>query len=43
MLNDIVHRTVAAEVVQWLERLRGGPELTPLISVETQQTFALAR
>ncbi|WP_194916561.1 alpha/beta hydrolase [Catenulispora rubra] len=43
VLNDIMHRTVAAEVVQWLERLRGGPELAPLISVESRQNLALAR
>ena len=33
VLNDATHRTVAAQIVQWLERLRGGPELTPLIEV----------
>lgn len=33
VLNDATHRTVAAQVVQWLERLRGGAELTPIISV----------
>jgi alpha-beta hydrolase superfamily lysophospholipase len=43
VLNDIMHRSVAAEVVQWLERLRGGPGLAPLISVESRQTLALAR
>jgi alpha-beta hydrolase superfamily lysophospholipase len=36
ILNDATHRTVAAHVVQWLERLRGGPELAPIISVLTQ-------
>lgn len=43
VLNDIMHRSVAAEVVQWLERLRGGPELAPVISVESRQTLALTR
>jgi alpha-beta hydrolase superfamily lysophospholipase len=33
VLNDATHRTVAAHVVQWLERLRGGPQLAPIISV----------
>jgi alpha-beta hydrolase superfamily lysophospholipase len=33
VLNDATHRTVAAHVVQWLERLRGGPELAPILSV----------
>jgi len=43
VLNDIMHRSVAAQVVQWLERLRGGPALVPLISVESRQNLALAR
>jgi len=33
VLNDSTHRTVAAQVVQWLERLRGSADLTPLITV----------
>jgi len=41
VLNDIMHRSVAAEVVQWLERLRGGPDLAPVISVESRQALAL--
>jgi pimeloyl-ACP methyl ester carboxylesterase len=28
VLNDATHRIVAAHIVQWLERLRGGPALT---------------
>jgi alpha-beta hydrolase superfamily lysophospholipase len=34
VLNDLMHRTVAAHVVQWLERLRGGADLAPIITVE---------
>ena len=34
VLNDATHRTVAAQVVQWLERLRSGADLTPIIVVE---------
>lgn len=34
VLNDATHRTVAAHVVQWLERLRTGPDLTPIITVQ---------
>lgn len=34
VLNDATHRTVAAQVVQWLERLRSGPQLSPIIVVE---------
>lgn len=33
-LNDASHRTTAAAVVQWLERLRGGPELSPILTIE---------
>jgi alpha-beta hydrolase superfamily lysophospholipase len=32
VLNDATHRSVAAHVVQWLERLRNGPELAPIIT-----------
>ncbi|WP_238015476.1 alpha/beta hydrolase [Dactylosporangium sp. AC04546] len=32
-LNDITHRTVAAHVVQWLERLRAGKDVTPILTV----------
>jgi len=42
VLNDATHRTVAAQVVQWLERLRNGPELTPIIAVEARQSLAVA-
>jgi pimeloyl-ACP methyl ester carboxylesterase len=41
VLNDATHRTVAAQVVQWLERLRNGPELTPVITVTTAELLAL--
>jgi pimeloyl-ACP methyl ester carboxylesterase len=39
VLNDATHRTVAAQVVQWLERLRGGPDLTPIIAVEARHSL----
>ncbi|MET7402352.1 alpha/beta hydrolase [Dactylosporangium sp. NPDC005572] len=32
-LNDITHRTVAAHVVQWLERLRADRAVTPILTV----------
>jgi alpha-beta hydrolase superfamily lysophospholipase len=32
-LNDSTHRTVAAHVVQWLERLRSDPKATPILTV----------
>jgi alpha-beta hydrolase superfamily lysophospholipase len=35
VLNDINHRSVAAHIVQWLERLRSGPDRTPVVVVET--------
>ncbi|MFC9324258.1 alpha/beta hydrolase [Kitasatospora sp. NPDC057015] len=34
VLNDAAHRSVAAQAVQWLERLRGGPDLPPVLTVE---------
>ncbi|WP_329492870.1 alpha/beta hydrolase [Kitasatospora herbaricolor] len=34
VLNDATHRSVAAQLVQWLERLRGGPDLPRLLTVE---------
>ena len=34
VLNDVTHRSVAAYLVQWLERLRGGPDVAPLLTVE---------
>ncbi|MFF3751628.1 alpha/beta hydrolase [Streptomyces sp. NPDC002018] len=34
VLNDASHRTTAAVLVLWLERLRAGPELTPILTVE---------
>ncbi|MEK8174782.1 hypothetical protein NKH77_54235 [Streptomyces sp. M19] len=34
VLNDASHRTTAATVVLWLERLRGGPDLEPVLTVE---------
>ncbi|MFF6958754.1 serine aminopeptidase domain-containing protein [Streptomyces sp. NPDC008317] len=33
VLNDIQHRSVAALVVQWLERLRIAPSLPPILTV----------
>jgi len=41
VLNDATHRTVAAQVVQWLERLRNGPELTSLITVTTGEQLGV--
>ncbi|HEX6519616.1 MAG TPA: hypothetical protein VF070_06305 [Streptosporangiaceae bacterium] len=35
MLNDLAHRTVAAAVVSFLERLRLGPGLPPIPSTQT--------
>lgn len=37
VLNDIQHRSVAALVVQWLERLRSGPALAPILTVQDPQ------
>ncbi|MEV7681163.1 alpha/beta fold hydrolase [Streptomyces sp. NPDC088341] len=34
VLNDASHRTTAAVLVLWLERLRADPELTPILTVE---------
>ena len=34
VLNDITHRTVAARIVLWLERLRSSSGMAPLITVE---------
>jgi alpha-beta hydrolase superfamily lysophospholipase len=39
VLNDLQHRSVAAEVVQFLERLRGGPDVAPIL---VRDTAALA-
>jgi pimeloyl-ACP methyl ester carboxylesterase len=33
VLNDAIHRTVAAHVVQWLERLRAGSPGSALLEV----------
>lgn len=41
VLNDATHRTVAAQVVQWLERLRNGAELAPIIVVQAPQSLAV--
>ncbi len=35
VLNDLSHRTVAAAVTQWLERLRAAPALAPILTFET--------
>ncbi|GLY85412.1 alpha/beta hydrolase [Actinoallomurus iriomotensis] len=35
VLNDLDHRSVAAHVVQWLERLRSGPDSGPVVVVES--------
>lgn len=34
VFNDINHRSVAAHIVQWLERLRSGPDRAPVVVVE---------
>ncbi|MER5182483.1 alpha/beta hydrolase [Streptomyces sp. NPDC002896] len=34
VLNDASHRTTAAAVVQWLERLRADAELRPILTIE---------
>ncbi|UGQ12126.1 alpha/beta hydrolase [Yinghuangia sp. ASG 101] len=34
VLNDAAHRSVAAQIVQWLERLRGGPGQPRVLTVE---------
>jgi alpha-beta hydrolase superfamily lysophospholipase len=34
ILNDAHHRTVAAHVTQWLERLRISPHAAPILTVE---------
>jgi alpha-beta hydrolase superfamily lysophospholipase len=35
VLNDLQHRSVAAEIVTFLEALRGAPPLEPIIAVES--------
>lgn len=35
VLNDLQHRSVAAEVVAFLEAVRGTPPLTPIVHIET--------
>ncbi|MDN3356377.1 alpha/beta fold hydrolase [Actinomadura sp. DC4] len=35
VLNDVDHRSVAAHIVQWLERLRSAPDRSPVVVVET--------
>ncbi len=35
VLNDIDHRSVAAHIVQWLERLRSGRVRAPVVVVES--------
>jgi pimeloyl-ACP methyl ester carboxylesterase len=34
VLNDVSHRSVAAEIVQFLERVRGSDRATPILRVE---------
>lgn len=34
VLNDAAHRSVAAQIVLWLERLRGGPDPARVLTVE---------
>ena len=41
VLNDSTHRTVAAQIVQWLERLRNGPESAPIITVTSGELAAV--
>jgi alpha-beta hydrolase superfamily lysophospholipase len=35
VLNDLQHRSVAAEIVTFLETLRGGPPLARILEVES--------
>ncbi|MFF2847254.1 alpha/beta hydrolase [Streptomyces sp. NPDC058001] len=35
VLNDATHRSTAATVVLWLERLRAAPDLRPVLTIET--------
>jgi alpha-beta hydrolase superfamily lysophospholipase len=35
VLNDLQHRSVAAEIALFLEALRGAPALEPLITVQS--------
>jgi alpha-beta hydrolase superfamily lysophospholipase len=37
ILNDADHRSVAAHIVQWLERLRSGPDRAPIVVVEVDR------
>lgn len=41
-LNDQSHRSVAASLVQWLERLRGGDAHAPIVRTHTIGTLATA-
>jgi alpha-beta hydrolase superfamily lysophospholipase len=34
-LNDITHRSVAAEIVQFLERVRDRPDAAPIVTIES--------
>ena len=43
VLNDAIHRTVAAHVVQWLERLREGRLGSPLLAVRPARYSEPAR
>lgn len=38
VLNDATHRTTAATIVLWLERLRADKAMSPLLSLETLET-----
>lgn len=42
VLNDAIHRTIAAHVVQWLERLRTGSPGSPLLEVRPVREPAAA-
>ncbi|ACU71685.1 conserved hypothetical protein [Catenulispora acidiphila DSM 44928] len=43
VLNDAIHRTVAAHVVQWLERLRADGPARPLLAVRPAAAPAASR
>nr|WP_240968471.1 alpha/beta hydrolase [Streptomyces sp. HNM0575] len=39
VLNEAAHRTIAAAVVQWLERLRTDRSMSPLLTVESDPSL----
>ena len=43
VLNDATHRTTAATIVLWLERLCADPAMSPLLTLETFETLETGR